>query len=135
MIVLLATGLALAGTTWEDVSAARGPTLSTTTLAERAARTDAILDLVRSAPAGKVSEETINRAKAVGLAVVTKDKTIEVSEVSHGSEGFYAIRLGPSPGVASRRRIRSTRSPARSSRGSSTSAPAASRSSRPRRAR
>jgi hypothetical protein len=100
MMVLVATGLALAGTTWEAATAARGDAISTTTLAERGARTDVLLDLVRSAPSGKVSEETINRAKAVGLSVVRNGDSLEVAEVSRGSEGFYAIRLGPSPSVA-----------------------------------
>lgn len=100
MIVLVATGVALAGTTWEDASAARGETVSATTLGERGARTDVLLNLVRSAPSGKVAEATLNRAKAVGLSVVRNGAALEVSEISHGSEGFYAIRLGPSPPIA-----------------------------------
>ena len=100
MITLIAVGAAFAGTTWEDVRAARGDAISTTTLAERGARTDVLVDLVRSAPSGKIAEDTLNRAKAVGLAVVRTGDALEVSEIAHGSEGFYAIRLGPSPPIA-----------------------------------
>jgi hypothetical protein len=100
MIALIAAGVTFAGTTWEDAVAARGDAISETTLAERGARTDVLLDLVRSAPSGKVAEETLHRAKAAGLSVVRNGEVLAVSEISHGSEGFYAIRLGPSPPVA-----------------------------------
>jgi hypothetical protein len=100
VIALAALGLALAGTTWENAAAARGESVSTTTLAERGARTDVVLDLVRSAPSGTLAPETLHRAKAAGLSVVRNGNSLEVAEVSHGSEGFYAIRLGPSPNVA-----------------------------------
>jgi hypothetical protein len=100
MIALIATGAAIAGTTWEDATAARGDTISVTTLAERGARTDVLVDLVRSAPSGKIADRTLDRAKAVGLQVVRNGEALEVSEISHGSEGLYAIRLGPAPPVA-----------------------------------
>ena len=100
MIAVIAAGVAFAGTTWEDARAARGDAISATTLAERGARTEVLLDLVRSAPSGKVPDDVLDRAKAAGLSVVRNAEALEVSEISHGSEGFYAIRLGPSPAVA-----------------------------------